>query len=153
MADAPSWISATAAALGVFVAGSAAYVGLRTYADQRTSYDVTLALSIFAEINRYWDRVSNGDGTAQYNYGQILAHFEVAAALFNDGILTDQASKILADHIVEVFTALETSESGRAVIAHCNSSSETFQELRSFAKKRFSKALLAQAFNEQSHAN
>lgn len=148
MADAPSWISAIAAALGVFIAGIAAYVGLRTYADQRTSYDVTLALSIFAEINRYWDRISAGAGTAQYNYGQILTHFEIAAALFNDGVLTDQASKILCDHIVEVFSTMEASDSGRAIITHCNSSSETFKELRAFAKKNFPKALLAQAFSQ-----
>ena len=149
MAGAPEWISAIAAASGVIIAGSAAYIGLRTYAHQRTSYDVSLALNIFAEINRYWDRAIATDALSDYYYGQILVHFEISAALFNDGVLTRQASKILADHIVEVFAALEASESGRALIKHCQSSPDTFDELRKFARRHFPQALLSQAFSER----
>jgi hypothetical protein len=148
LADVPSWISASTGLAGLIVAGSAAFVGLRTYAHQRTSYDVNLALSIFAEINRYWDRATASEGATPYNYGQILAHFEIAAALFNDKVLTRQAAKILGDHIVEVFTALEGSENGRALLEHCQSSSETFKDLRKFAKTHFPKALLSQAFSD-----
>lgn len=126
----------------------AAWLGLRTFFHQRTSNDVSLALSLFAEINRYWDRISTGEGEVEYNYGQILAYFEVACALFNRKILTSDANSILGDHIVEVFATLQASERGREIIKRCRSSNSTFSELERFGKLRFSQALQTLAFAE-----
>jgi hypothetical protein len=142
------WLASGAAVSGAIVAVIAAWVGLRTFLHQRTSNDVALALSLFAEINRYWDRISLAQGEAEYNYGQILAYFEIACALFNKNILSSDANSILGDHIVEVFAVLQASENGRAIIKTCKSSSSTFSELEKFGKSRFSQALQTLAFEE-----
>lgn len=144
----PDWVSALAGLVGAFTAVIATTVGLNTFRHQQTTNDVVLALAIFEQINRYWDRADEHGGS-NYIFGQILAYFEVAASLFNDGILTKQASKILRDHIIEVFTSLQTSNAGREVIEHCRSSGTTFDELQKFAKTHFPRALLAQAFSDQ----
>jgi hypothetical protein len=142
----PEWSSALSAATGVLIAGIAAWFGLRTFRNQKTSNDVTLALGIFGEINRYWDRISASEGGQEYNYGQILAYFEVACALFNRKILASEANAILGDHIVEVFSILEATENGREIIKKCRSSDSTFEELEKFGKKRFPQALKTLAF-------
>ena len=140
------WVSAIAGIVGASTALYAAIVGLKTFRHQQTTNDVSLALAIFEQINRYWDRADEKIGSQAYNFGQALAYFEVASGLFNDGILTNQASKILKDHIVEVFTSFHVSVSGKRLLDHCQSSGTTFSELRKFADQHFSKALLAQAF-------
>jgi hypothetical protein len=146
LVTAPDWISAFSAAIGVLIAGIAAWFGLRTFQHQKTSNDIALALSIFAEINRYWDRISSSDADQDYNYGQILVYFEIACALFNRKMLASDANAILGDHIVEVFSILQSTDSGREIIRKCRSSDTTFAELEKFGKKRFPQALKALAF-------
>lgn len=145
---APDWFSASAAIIGAITAVVAAYVGLRTFRHQQTTNDVTLALDIFGQINRYWDRAAEPGGGSNYNFGQILAYFEVAAALFNDGVLATQANKILKDHIVEVFSNFQINQSGQKLLDYCKSADTTLDELHKFARANFPEALLAQAFSE-----
>jgi hypothetical protein len=127
----------------------AAWVGLRTFRSQRTASDVQLALGIFGEINRYWDRISDKSGSYEFNIGQILAQFEIAAGLFNRSVLTKEATDILGDHIVEVFTHIRTSPGGEGLIEQCRSSHSTFSELNKFIKKKMPQALNAIAFREK----
>lgn len=141
------WLSVIIASVGIAIAAWAAFVGLRTFQHQQTTNDVSLALTIFEQINRYWDRADEEFGNRNYNFGQILAYFEVASGLFNDKVLTEQARKILKDHIVEVFASLQSSEAGRDLLEHCRSSGNTFSELNKLAKTHFPEALLAQAFS------
>ncbi len=124
----------------------AAVVGLRTLSAHRTANDVSTALTIFSEINRYWDCLAQPDCDFKYNIGQVLTHFEIASALFNKNVLTETASVILADHMVEVFTTLQVSENGARLIEQCRSAETTFDELRMFAGKRFPQALNTLAF-------
>jgi hypothetical protein len=135
------WIGAASTLVAALIAAVAAWIGLRAYKDQRTTSDVGLALSIFGEINHYWDRLSEDSGKYEYNMGQILAQFEIAAALFNNRILTKDANVILADHIVEVFTQLNSTTEGETLIERCCSSPSTFKELRSFVNERMPQAL------------
>lgn len=143
------WLPASCGVAGVIIAGITATIALKRFGHHRTVSDVGLALTVFERINFYWDRLDNGTGNSSYNYGQILAHFEVACALFNKNVLTEQAESILGDHIVEVFTALKTSANGKAILSLCKSSDETYDELEKFAQERFPQSLLAQAFGDQ----
>ncbi|MEQ8741699.1 hypothetical protein [Parasphingorhabdus sp.] len=138
-------MSTVASVATVLVTGFTAWFGIRIFKHQRTSSDIKLALEIFSTINNYWDRI-NDSNSQHYNYdmGQIFAQFETAARLFNDSILTDDALPILKDHIVEIYTAVESSDEGKNFIRDCVSSPTTFSELRKFLKKHFSTALLAQ---------
>jgi hypothetical protein len=148
MARWADWLGAGSAVVGVAIAALVAWQGLRAFLHQRTTNDVALALSLFAEINRYWDRISSREGDAEYNYGQILAYFEVACALFNRQILTTAANSILSDHIVEVFSILQTSEGGKEILRRCRSADSTFSEIEKFGKLKFPQALRAVAFAE-----
>ena len=139
--SAPDWLSFAANATTAGVALYAAAVGLKTFNSQRTSTDVSLSLTIFAEINRYWDQLSKDASDYDYNMGQILAQFEIASGLFNRGVLTNQATLILGDHIVEVFTQLRASSDGQDLIDRCCSSDTTFEELKRFAASRMPQAL------------
>lgn len=104
--------------------------------------DVQVALEIFAKINSYWDRLTDSSSTHyQYDMGQILAHFELAAMLFNRETLSKDALPILKDHIIEVFTSLQTSVDGRRIIELCRSSPDTFKELTAFARDHMPTAL------------
>lgn len=128
----PDWISAIASAVTALVA---IYLGAITFRQQRTSNDVQLALSIFSEINRYWDRITdNGSNNYDYHMGQVLTKFETAATLFNKHALADTAQSILKDHIIEVFCAIKASPDGDNLIATCRSSPDTFKELRKFLR-------------------
>ena len=131
---------------GAAVALVAAGVGLRTFRSQRVVSDVQLALSIFSEINRYWDRLSENLGSYEYNMGQILAQFEVAATLFNKRVLAEKASTILGDHIVEVFSQIKASPEGDALLERCKSADSTFVELHIFIRERMPQALNALEF-------
>ncbi|WP_156359408.1 hypothetical protein [Sphingomonas sp. Leaf242] len=149
MASATDWILASSSLLAAGVAGYAAWVGLATFKRQRTASDVDLAFRIFVEINRYWDRLSSDRQLYEYNMGQILAHFEIAAALFNRNILSTNAPSILGDHIVEVFTQIQASDAGKSLIAQCCSSDSTFSELIKFVRNRMPQALSSYGFQEQ----
>lgn len=142
------WVTAAAAVGTVGIAGYAAYMGLATFRHQRTSFDVQMAIGIFESINRYWDRLASDSEHYTYNMGQILAQFEVAAALFNNGVLTRTAEPILKDHIVEVFVRLISNEDGRRTISECSSSPDTFKELRKFLADHAPTALRALSFQE-----
>ena len=146
--SAPDWISAVSTLCGIGVAAYGGWIALNTYKHQIETSDVQLALKIFDEINRYWDRIVDGSGAYSYNSGQILAQFEIASGLFNDELLHASAQKILADHIVEVFTAWQADEVGKKLIRDCYSSKDTFIELHKFARSKFPKALLADAFGD-----
>jgi hypothetical protein len=131
------WIAAIAALVTVFIA---AWIGLQSFRQQRTSADVQLALSVFGEINRYWDRIADTDsGQAKHDtahdIGQILGQFELAAALFNRRTLSKAALPILKHHIIEVYTSLINSEHGRKLIDDCRSADSTLVELDSFLKR------------------
>tara|TARA_R110000868_G_scaffold345011_1_gene606096 strand:+ start:496 stop:1050 length:555 start_codon:yes stop_codon:yes gene_type:complete len=143
------WISAIAAVVGVLVAVVGGWIALRTFAHQRTANDVELALSIFAEINRYWDRISENSNNYQYDIGQVLTYFEIACALFNRDVLTKEATIILGDHIVEVFTQMQGDKHSKEFLEKCRSSEATFSELKKFAKQRLPQALNALAFSER----
>jgi len=131
------------------VAVIAAWIGLKTFKSQRTVSDIQLAISIFNEINRYWDRIGDGIGTYQFNMGQILAHCEIGADLFNRNALTKDASGFLGDHIVEIFTMIRSSPEGRALIDQCCSSPTTFEQLQKFVRDRMPQALSALDFSRQ----
>lgn len=150
---APDWISAISAACGVVIAAVAAWFGLKTFRHQKTTNDVSLALGIFQDINRYWDRIASKDGDQEYNYGQILAYFEIACALFNRSILSSHANAILGDHIVEVFMVLQSTEGGKEIIQRCRSADSTFVELEKFGRKRSSQGLTTINFGVTSNAN
>lgn len=106
-----------------------------------------LAVSLFNEINRYWDRLVD-TGDYKYNMGQILSYFEIACSLFNRGILTKSANLVLEDHIVEVFTQIQSDTGGQAFIRECLSSPTTFSELKTFFKGRMPQALNAMSFSD-----
>lgn len=144
-----AWIEAIAAIATAGAAVYAAVFGIRTFRYQKSVNDVDLSFRIFSEINRYWDRVIDGSETKDYDYGQILSYFEIAATLLNNGILSKDAEKILTDHIIEVFSDLKSSEAGKALLERCRSSNSTFADLQNFAAKRFTKVLLAQSFGDR----
>jgi hypothetical protein len=122
------WLAALAS---LVTAGIAAWVGLRTYEQQRTSSDVKLALEIFETINRYWDRLVDS-GHPRYEHGQILSQFELAATLFNNRTLSPKALPILENHIIEVFNSYKSSEDGQQLIRELKTSNHTFAELEKF---------------------
>lgn len=142
------WFTATAALCTAAIAYNAARTGLATFRHQRTSFDVQMALGIFDNINRYWDRLASDGEHYTYNMGQILAQFEVAAALFNNGVLTKTAEPILKDHIVEVFVQLISTDEGKRTVSQCSSSPDTFKELRRFLAAHAPTALRALTFQE-----
>lgn len=146
MAD---WIAALSTLAAAVIAGIAAGVGLKTFRSQRTASDVQMALGIFNEINRYWDRLSEQPNNYEYNMGQILAQFEIASGLFNKNILTDDATLILGDHIVEVFSQISMSPDGIRLLETCQSSHSTFQELKKFIRDRMPQALNTADFHNQ----
>lgn len=113
----------------------AAWVGLRTYQQQRTSADVKLALSIFETINRYWDRIADNHA-AHYHHdmGQIFSHFELAAMLFNKRTLSPRAQPILENHIADIYMSFRSTDEGRKLIDGYRSSENTFCELDAFLK-------------------
>lgn len=148
MPSATDWISASSSLLAASVAGYAAWVGLATFKRQRTTSDIDFAFKIFTEINRYWDRITDNQSN-DYNMGQILAHFEIAASLFNRRILSTDANSILRDHIVEVFTLIQSSDGGKSLLDRCGSSESTFLELTKFARENMPQALSVQKFHEQ----
>jgi len=148
MPSATDWISAISSLLAASVAGYAGWVGLATFKRQRTTSDIDFAFKIFGEINRYWDRITDGS-SYDYNMGQILAHFEIASSLFNHQILSTDANSILRDHIIEVFTLIQSSDGGRLLLDRCGSSDSTFLELRKFAREHMPQALSVQKFNAQ----
>ena len=139
----------------VVVAAFTAWFGIKIFNHQRTSADVQLALGIFSSINFYWDRITDNKGSNyKYDMGQIFAQFETAARLFNDSILTADALPILKDHIIEVYTSVQSTKEGSDFIQNCESSPTTFEELRKFLKDHFPAALLAQQFtNEQNYVH
>lgn len=141
------WIGALSSFGATAVAVVAAWIGLRTFRNQKTVSDVQVALQIFGEINRYWDRIISGDGSYDYNMGQILAQFEIGAGLFNRNALTKDASVILGDHIIEVFTQIQSSPEGKGLLARCCSSNTTFVELFKFIRRRMPQALNVLDFN------
>lgn len=108
-----------------------------------------MALGIFNEINRYWDRITDNLGSFDYNIGQILVQFETAAGLFNRNVLTKDATDILGDHIVEVFTQIQASPEGKGLLDRCRSSGTTFSELTKFSRQRLPQALSALAYTER----
>lgn len=133
------------------IAAFSAWFGIRIFQHQRTSSDIQLALGIFANINAYWDRITDTKSSNyQYDMGQIFAHFETAAKLFNDNILTKEALPILKDHIIEVYISVQSTKEGRDFITNCKSSPRTFDELKLFLKKNFPTALLAQQYSMNS---
>lgn len=140
------WLSALASAGTVLIAAYVALFGLHTFEHQRQVNEINLGLQIFSEINRYWDRVVEGSDNPTYEYGQILTYFEVAAAMFNRGTLSNAAGEILKDHIIEVFSQLSASHSGKALLDQCRSANSTFEQLEKFAKKNFPRMLLANSF-------
>lgn len=144
----PDWLSFLANLITVSIAFYAAFIGLRTLRNQLTSSDVSLSIELFKEINRYWDLLSEKGEKYDYLMGQILAHFEIAAGLFNRGVLTEQARLILGDHIIEVFSRLKMSSDGEALIDQCCSSPTTFEELKKFASARMPSALNAIQFQQ-----
>lgn len=145
-----NWISAGSSFGTTIIAVVAAWVGLATFKSQRTTSDITLALDIFKEINRYWDRLSaeKDSGSYQYNMGQILVQFEIAAGLFNEKTLSGKANIILGDHIVEVFTLLSSSADGKMLLSQCASSPTTYVELRKFMSERMPQALVSLDFKD-----
>jgi hypothetical protein len=143
------WISAGAGVVTAFIAAFTAWFGIKIFKHQRTSSDVQMALGIFTTINFYWDRITDSDGANyKYDMGQIFAQFETAAKLFNDDILTKDALPILKDHIVEVYTNIQSTNEGKDFINSCISSPTTFKELKEFLKCHFPTALLAQQYNQ-----
>lgn len=143
------WIEALSTLVAAATAVSAGYLGIRTFQHQRTSNDVQLALGIFSDINGYWDRIVDSESRHyEYDVGQILAQFEVAASLFNKAILTKDALPILKDHIVESFTHIKMSDEGKGIVQACQSSPTTFEELNKFLKKHLPTALNAASFRE-----
>jgi hypothetical protein len=141
------WISAISSAAVAVITALTAWFGLKAFHYQRTSSDVLLALSIFSSINSYWDRIKDNKGeTYSYDMGQIFTQFEIASKLFNDTVLSKDALHILKDHIIEVYTAIQSSEDGPKFIESCISSPTTFDELKKFLKQHFPTALLAQKY-------
>lgn len=149
MASAADWIAAMSTMVGAITAIVAAWIGLDTFKSQRTASDVNVALNIFNEINRYWDRHSSDPADYSYNMGQILAQFEIAASMFNSKILSSNATQFLGDHIVEVFSQLRSSLQGEELIMRCCSSDKTFVELQKFVKARMPQALNALEFRSR----
>ena len=148
-AQAAAWLSAVATLATAIIAALAAYIGIRTFQHQRTASDIQLALTVFDDINRYWDRIIDSESkNYDYDMGQVLSHFEVAAALFNKKILTKNALPILKDHIVEVFASIAGTSDGERLIKACCSSPDTFKELRSFLREHSSTALQSLSFRE-----
>jgi hypothetical protein len=152
-ADLADWLSAIANLITAAIAAFTAWFGIRIFKHQRTSADVQLALGIFSSINLYWDRITDTKATNyQYDMGQIFAQFETAARLFNDSILTADALPILKDHIIEVYTNVQSTDEGRNFIQNCMSSPTTFEDLRKFLRTHLPTALLAQQFaNKQTN--
>jgi hypothetical protein len=143
----PDWIAAVAA---VVTAAVAIKLGFQTFQHQRTTADVQLALSLFERINVYWDRLTDSkSANYQYDMGQILAQFELAAMLFNTKTLSGGALPILKDHIVEVFTALQLSDEGQKIIGLCKSSPDTFSELTKFSRQHMPTALRVLGYSEK----
>ena len=111
----PDWIAGISAAI---TAGIATWIGLVTLKQQKTTADIQLALNIFNSINLYWDRLTDKPNECyNYNIGQILSQFELAAMLFNREALGDEALPILKDHIIEVFTSIRTSDNGPSLLS------------------------------------
>lgn len=129
----------TCAALGI--AYWAAKTAVETLKNQRTTNDVALALSLFDKINNYWDMAVNNPAQNQYCLGQILAYFETAAGLFNRQVLSYHASEILSHHIVEVWSKMRASDSGKQFIDQLRSSATTFDELNIFFREHQTKTL------------
>lgn len=149
----PDWLSSITSIITAVVAGVAAYYGIRTFQHQRTSYDVSLSLDIFRDINGYWNRITEDPSSYDYNIGKILAHFELAATLFNKRVLTKNALPILKDHIIEVFTRLSMDENAKRLIDSCCSSRGTFSELQAFLKTHLPTALAALEFQNEKRAS
>jgi hypothetical protein len=63
--------SAVATLCATGIAAAAAWVGLRTFAHQRTANDVQMAVGIFNQINHYWDRLVDSKNY-DYNMGQYF---------------------------------------------------------------------------------
>lgn len=145
------WITAASSLLTAVVAVAAGGIGIKTFWHQRTAHDVGMAVQIFMEINRYWDRLCEPGCDYKYNIGQVLSYFEIACGLFNRNTLTKDAPNILGDHILEVFTSIQTSPHGKELLDSCRSSPTTFAELRKFADKRFPQALVVQAFSDRNN--
>lgn len=124
--------------------------GISIYKQQRTTSDIKLALEIFETINRYWDRIiDRGDEKYEYNMGQILSQFEVAARLFNDSILTKEALPILKDHIIETYTQIKSHPDGKAMINSLKSSQTTFEHLDKFLSDNHTKVLADDTYNNK----
>jgi hypothetical protein len=101
----------TVVALCIAIRG--AMIAFQSLENQRSTNDVALALDLFNKINGYWDMVVTNPENNKYYLEQILTYFEVAAGLFNRRVLSDDASEILGHHIVEVWTKMRLSESGK----------------------------------------
>lgn len=151
-----NYITAACTLIATITAVAGTIVALRTFAHQRTANDISLAMQVFSEINQYWSRISELDpkdikyiDKYEYNMGQILTYFEISCAMFNKKILTKDASDVLSDHIIEVFSQLESTDNGMRLISKCVSSDETFCELKKFAKCNFPKALKASTFGQK----
>jgi hypothetical protein len=136
METAPDWISAISSLVAALTALIAIIIGVNTLAHQKVTADIQLAHGLFSEINRYWDRISDTNTNREYNMGQILVQFEIGAGLFNREVLSESASLILGDHIVEVLTQLARAEGGQVLMERCCSSNTTFVELNKFIAKR-----------------
>jgi len=149
MSDVADWIAALASTGALAVAGYAANIGLSTFRQQRTASDVELSLGIFADINRYWDRICDSGDNYEYNIGQILAHFEIAASLFNKKVLTEQARLVLSDHLIEVFSSLQASPEGKSLMARCRSADATFSEIKCFLRENLPQALSTMNWQEK----
>jgi hypothetical protein len=138
----------TCTALGI--AFWAAKTAVETLKNQRTTNDVSLALSLFDKINTYWDMAVHSPAQNQYCLGQILAYFETAAGLFNRKVLSKDASEILSHHIIEVWSKMRASPSGDQFINQLRSSATTFDELNKFFREHQSKALADGTFRNGS---
>lgn len=124
----------------------AAKTAVKTLKNQRITNDVTLALSIFDKINSYWDMAIKEPAHKNYCLGQILTYFETAAGLFNRRVLSHDASEILSNHIIEVWSKMRASPSGAEFIDQLRSSATTFDELNIFFQGYQSKALADDTF-------
>lgn len=142
------WINVGLTSIGVILAGIGGLIALKTFRHQRDAHDVGVALSIFVEINRYWDSIINDEENYDYYIGQILAQFETASALIRTGILTHNASLILEDHILEVYANLKEGDATRKAIERCRSADSTFENLEWLMTKRFGKTLNAVRFRQ-----
>lgn len=104
---------------------------------QNSSSDIASVLAIWERLDQHWVRFRNAtnEGERRFEFGQLIAYYEMACSLFRDGVFTTRATRTLHEHLHEILPVMQQDPTFGGLFNALRTDNTTFENIRWFCRQ------------------